>query len=84
MFWKKYSDNFWVMTLNSEPEIASLCSTHYICNKILIRKSLIGISHIPLFSFLFNVFLKIKYKYNWSFSLNDTMKVYFCYYHTLL
>ena len=44
--------------MNEKPEIISVCSTLYVCNKIPVKKPLVDISHVQLFSFLLKVYNK--------------------------
>ena len=48
----------WAIKVNKKTEITSACCKLYICNKISIRKHLVGISHIQLFWFHFSVSCK--------------------------
>ena len=60
MFRLKCSYNLSLIKVNRKPEITSVRSALYLCNKISIRKPIDDISHIQLFCFIF----KISYKQN--------------------
>ena len=57
--------------MNKKPEINSVHSALYLCNKISIRKPLVDISHIQLFHFPFSVFDKQNTNLNEVFHLKS-------------
>ena len=65
--------------MNKKSEIIFVCAPFHLCNKISVRKPLVGISRIQLLCFPFNVSCKQNANLNEVFHVKSPIKVFhFC------